>query len=89
MEIANWTIVISAAVTALATVAIAINAIITYQVMKKTERERNDLYMAMVVSNLLCSPLGDNPRLYDFAKSKFDEDYRGQTPIFKEKANSK
>jgi len=84
MSVTTWLIVCSTVVTALATSVIAVNAFITYRFMGKTERERSDLYRAMVASNLLCSPQGDNARLYDFAKQMFRKDYTGTTEVLRE-----
>ncbi|MFH1487568.1 MAG: hypothetical protein ABII06_01570, partial [Pseudomonadota bacterium] len=63
MSISEGVLVASTAAMALATIVIAWNAIVTSKAMRETERERKDLYRAMVVANLLCSPQGDNPRL--------------------------
>lgn len=86
MSISEGVLVVSTAVMALATIAIAWNAFATSKAMKESERERKDLYRAMVVANLLCSPQGDNPRLYDFAKKMFLKDYTGETPVLKSEA---
>lgn len=87
MDTPTWLIACSMVITAIATVAIAANAFITLQAMRKNERERSDLYRAMVVSNLLCSPQGDNPKLYEFAKRMFRQDYTGTTSILKDKTS--
>ena len=83
MDTSTFVIALSALVTAVATLAIACNAYATSKMMKKTESERNDLYLALVISNLLCSPSMDNSRLYPAAKEAFIRDYTGKTPIFK------
>lgn len=83
MSISECVLVISTAVMALATIAIAWNANATSKAMKESERERKDLYRAMVVANLLCSPQGNNPGLYEYAKKMFLRDYTGETPVLK------
>lgn len=82
MDIPTWILVTSAIITAIATAVIAANAIVTHRAMQKSEQERGDLYRAIVISNLLCSPSGDNSRLYPKAKSQFQQDYSGKTQIF-------
>ena len=66
-----------------ATAAIAVNAWVVWRTAARDERERLDLYNAMVISNLLSSPIGDNPRMYETVKKIFADEYTGRTTIFK------
>jgi len=51
---------------------------------RKGERERSNLYPAMVVCNLLCSPQENNPKVYDSAKQMRCQDFTGKVNISKD-----
>ena len=77
-------VVFSSIISAISTVVIAYFAWRTHKMYKLLQKEDNeykekthDLYQAIVISNVLCSVHG-----IDFTIRRFNEEYKGKTPIF-------
>ena len=73
--------IISTAVSAMATVVIAVLTYQTKRAQDRSQEQISDLYKAIVISTLLSSN-SDASQLHSFI-SKFKEYYDGNTPIFK------
>ena len=95
MENIQTIVVISSVFSAIATVVIAIYAVMSHSLAKAIKASSNehqsrieDLYQAIIISNIVAAGRSPNETEVGRAKDMFNQNYDGSTKIFKQKSNT-
>jgi len=90
----QFIVIISSIVSAIATVVIAVYAIMSHSLANAIKESSNDhqskiedLYQAIIISNIVAAGRSPNETEVERAKEMFNQNYNGSTKIFKDKSN--